>query len=524
MTFRVATESGVVVGETDGGARVWRGLPYAEPPVGAARWRRPTPVEPWAGVRDATRFGAVCTQHRLRAGGGVPATWPRSEDCLTLNVWVPPSEADDLRPVLVWVHGGAFVAGSGMLPDFNGARLAVEGDVVVVTLNYRLGTLGFLDLSSFGAGDERFDANVGLWDVIEALRWLRENAASFGGDPGRVTLAGESAGASVVTTLVAAPAARGLFHRAVALSPAPAAVYSADRMASYAQRLLRMVGAGLDDAASWRRIPAEALVDAGTRLLDEVDARYTGTIAFAPSVDGVLLPESPVDAALGGRTAPVPLITGTMRNEALLFLRARPHILPVAPPRVDRVFELLAEQRAARATSGGAGRAGSDERSDDDDAALQADVLAAYPGYPEREAVLDFAADSTFRIPTIRFAEGHGQVAPVWMYRCDFATPAERMARLDATHGTEIPLVFDTLDAPVGRLTMLLGGRSAAQRLGARIRRHLVGLARDGAPGFGWPRYAAPDRTTLVLDRDVRIARDPGARAREAWDAVDFLQ
>lgn len=165
-----------------------------------------------------------------------------------------------------------------------------------------------------------------------------------------------------------------------------------------------------------------------------------------------------------------------------------------------------------------------DDRGEDDDAALQDGVLAAYPGYPEREALLDFAGDSTFRIPTIRFAEGHGQVAPVWMYRCDFATPSERMARLDATHGTEIPLVFDTLDAPVGRLIVLLGGRSAAQRLGARIRTHLVGLAQDGTPGFGWPRYAPPDRTTLILDRDVRIARDPGGPTREAWAAVDFLR
>ena len=517
MTFRVVTESGVAVGESDGGARVWRGLPYAAPTVGEGRWRRPQPVEARTGTRDATRFGAACPQHRLRAGGGVPAAWPRSEDCLTLNVWAPPSDADDLRPVLVWVHGGAFVAGSGMLADFNGARLAAEGDVVVVTLNYRLGALGFLDLSSLGNHDESFDANVGLWDVIEALRWLRVNVAAFGGDPGRVTLAGESSGASVVTALLAAPPARGLFHRAVALSPAPAAAYSADRMASYARRLLELVGADLDDPASWRLLPADDLVAAGTRLLDEVDERYTGTIAFAPSVDGVLLPEAPVDAALGGRTAPVPLLTGTMRNEALLFLRARPRILPVAEPRVDRVFELLAEQRA------GSGDRSPDERADDD-AALQGGVLAAYPGYPEREALLDFAGDSTFRIPTIRFAEGHAQIAPIWMYRCDFATPSERMARLDATHGTEIPLVFDTLDAPVGRLTMLLGGRGAAQRLGGRIRSHLAALARDGTPGFGWPRYRPPERTTLILDREVRIARDPGGAMREAWDGVEFLR
>lgn len=507
MSFLAATASGVVLGESDGAARVWRGVPYADPPVGPWRWRAPRPVTPWAGVRDATRFGPACPQFRPRAAGAVGPELRRDEDCLTLNVWAPSDAdaADGPFPVVVWVHGGAFVSGAGSLPDFRGAGLAGLG-LVVVTVNYRVGAFGFLDLSSFSTPEVPFDTNLGLRDVTAALRWVRENVGAFGGDPDRVTVMGESAGASLVTALLASPPARGLFERAVAFSPAPAAVYSPGRMARYAGRFLDLVGADRERPETWRDVPAQALVEATTRLLLEVDESDTGTIAFAPVVDGDVVPEPPLDAAAAGRTVPVPLLVGTTRNEALLFLRARPRILPVTTDRVDRVFDALADQQGGVVPTD------------------PAEVLAGYPGFPAREAVLEFAADSTFRIPAIRFAEGHGQVAPVWMYRYDFATPAERMVRLDATHGTEIPLVFDTLDAPVGRLIVMLGGRAAAERLGARIRGHVADFARSGRPAFGWPRYVPPTRTTLILDRELRIAQDPQRQAREVWEQVEFLR
>ncbi|PJI85476.1 carboxylesterase/lipase family protein [Luteimicrobium subarcticum] len=512
MVFRVDTSRGALLGESDGPARVWRAIPYAAPPTGERRWRRPEPARPWSGIRDASRFGAACPQVRPRSGGGVAPSFPRDEDCLTLNVWAPADASDGPYPVVVWVHGGAFVAGASCLDDFNGSALAALG-AVVVTVNYRLGAFGFVDLSWASAtGAERagpvFDANSALWDVVEALRWVRDEIACFDGDPACVTLMGESAGGTLVTSLLAAPPARGLIHRAVALSPAVAAVYSAARMRRYAQRLLGLVGADVDRPGTWRDVPADALVAAAWTLLEEVDEHDTGTIAFAPVTDGDLLPEPPVDAALGGRTAPVPLLVGTTRNEALLFVRARPKILPVDVDRMDRVLDSLARQ---------GGRPG-------DSVAFRDVLAAAYPGYPARSALLDLAADSTFRIPTTRFADGHSRVAPVWMYRYDFATPSERMARLDATHGTEIPLVFDTLDAPVGRLIVMLGGRAAAERLGARIRAHLVAFARTGRPEFGWPRYEPSGRTVLVLDRELRIARDPDGRRRQAWDGIEFLR
>lgn len=502
--FRASTSRGALLGESDGPARVWRGVPYAAP---ARRWRRPEPPEPWTGVRAATRFGPACPQFRPRAGGGVPPSFPRDEDCLTLNVWAPADPGEGPYPVLVWVHGGAFVAGAASLDDFRGASLAALG-VVVVTVGYRLGAFGFADLSAAasdaGWDGEPFEPNVGLWDVVAALRWVREEIGAFDGDPAAVTLMGESSGGTLVTTLVASPYGRGLFDRAVALSPAVAAVYSRERMTRYGRRLVELAGADPGSPEGWRDVPAEVLVQAGTALLHEVDAGDTGTIAFAPVVDGDLVPEPPAETAADGRTSPVPLVVGTTRNEALLFLRARPQILPVNAERVDRVFDALARQL--------------------DSDAFRQQVVGAYAGYPSRPALLELAADSTFRIPTIRFAEGHERVAPVWMYRYDFATPSERVARLDATHGTEIPLVFDTLDAPVGRLIVMLGGRAAAERLGARIRAHLVAFVRTGRPELGWPRYAPPARTTLLLDRELALAQDPDPRTREAWEGIEFLR
>jgi para-nitrobenzyl esterase len=279
-------------------------------------------------------------------------------------------------------------------------------------------------------------------------------------------------------------------------------------MARYAARFLETLGADPTRPETWRDVSAGTLVAAGNRLLGEVDGSDTGTIAFAPVIDGDLIPRAPVDEALAGRTAPVPLVIGTTRHEALLFLRARPHILPVTTERVDRVFDALAEQAGA-----------SSPLTPD-----PTELLTGYPGYPSREALLDLASDSTFRIPAIRLAQAHTRVAPVWMYRYDFATRSERMARLDATHGTEIPLVFDTLDAPVGRLIVMLGGRASAERLGSRIRTHLVEFVRRGRPAFGWPRYVVPERATLLLDRDLQIALDPRRRAREAWEGVEFLR
>src|ERR1700739_2851854 len=243
----VETTVGPVLGADDGEIRTWKGIRYAAPPVGALRFRMPEPPQRWTEVADATSFGPACPQP---AFPNMPLDLgaPQGEDCLMLNVWVAAhTEPGDAKPVLVWLHGGAYILGSGSQPLYDGRRLVTGGDVVVVTVNYRMGALGFLDLSSF-TGRRRFDSNIGLHDVLAALRWVRDNIAAFGGDPQRVTLFGESAGAGIVTTLLGTPAAEGLFAGAIAQSSPATSVYDRERAQRVAISVLDKLGIAPSDA------------------------------------------------------------------------------------------------------------------------------------------------------------------------------------------------------------------------------------------------------------------------------------
>ncbi len=229
---------GPVRGYADGSVFVWKGIPYAAPPVGDLRFRSPVPASPWSDVLDAAAFGAMAPQGHDTSVPLDP-TMRIDEDCLTVNVWAPRPDGTP-RPVMVWIHGGAYCLGSSAQPIYDGRLLAERGDVVLVTFNYRLGTLGFLDLSSFSTASRTFESNLGLRDQIAALEWVRDNIAAFGGDPDEVTVFGESSGGGSITTLMTVPRAEGLFHRAIAQSPPSTSVYGAERAASVAARFLEI--------------------------------------------------------------------------------------------------------------------------------------------------------------------------------------------------------------------------------------------------------------------------------------------
>ena len=299
----VDTDAGPVRGIDDGQVRAWKGIRYAAAPEGQLRWRAPRPPERSTEVVDALEFGAISPQPKspIPLGTGAHA----SEDCLFLNVWTPSGVASGAaKPVMVWVHGGAYIFGAASQPLYDGRVLATRGDVVVVTLNYRMGAFGFLDLTGF-EGPQRFDSNLGLRDVLRALEWVRDNIAGFGGDPQNVTLFGESAGAGIITTLLTAPAAAGLFAKAIAQSSPATSVYDRSRAHTVAQLVLDRVGATIDEA---RAVPVDALVEASAHVFDHVPTATPGTLAFAPSVDGDLVPDYPVKLAREGRSHPVPLL------------------------------------------------------------------------------------------------------------------------------------------------------------------------------------------------------------------------
>ncbi|WP_424466720.1 carboxylesterase/lipase family protein [Pseudoclavibacter helvolus] len=511
----VETANGVLRGAADGATERWLGIRYAEAPTGERRWRAPVPVGAWGGVVDARIAGPIAPQPRMKAMD-VGANAITDEDCLFVNVWRPADAGlPDATPraVMVWVHGGAYVLGGTTQPVFDGAALAARGDVVVVTLGYRLGGLGFLELSTLEGAEGQFDSNVGLRDVLCALEWVRSNIASFGGDPARITLFGESAGAGIVSTLLATPSASGLFAAAIVESSPATSVYGLKRAKVVAERFAEKLGAeGLravaSDGRDWsalRDLPVSSVIETAGELFAEIPTEFPGTLAFAPVVDGGLVPEHPVTVLSEGRGLPVPLIIGTNRDEATFFKLAKSPLLPVGETALTTMItEIAAENPSVEMPD-------------------REHILDAYEGVRQRMVGLGIARDVGFRMPTLWIAEGHSKVAPTFLYRYDFATPLLKVLRLGATHGSEIAYVWGNLDTDPRGLAYRLGGRRQAGEVSDRMLALWTSFARDGQPkdaglpgAVPWPPFGAA-RSTLVVDHEDRIVDDLDADLRAAW-------
>ena len=496
----VSCAAGAFAGVERDGVRLFAGIRYAAPPTGEARWRDPRPAAVPTGVTAASAFGAVAPQQVNRAMDLGPDP-VMDEDCLFLNVWVPDGADPRTRPVMVWVHGGAYTFGAGSQPLYDAARLARTGDVVVVTINYRIGGLGFLDLSGFSDGEHVFDGNLALKDVLVALTWVQANIAAFGGDPSRVTVFGESAGGGLVTTLLAVPRAEGLVHRVIAESSPVSSVYGRERSERVADRFLTILGER--DPAKLRRVPAERIVDAATRVFAEIPAADPGTIAFSPIIDGDLVPESPITVLSEGRALPIPLLIGTNKDEASFFRFMKSPLLPITDDQIDRMFaDLKVEDPLLTLPE-------------------MEQVRTAYEDTRHRAMGLGIARDVGFRMPTLWTVEGHSRIAPTYLYRFDHATPFLRLIGLGATHGSELPYVWGAVDGPTKGPVFRLGGRHAAQRISHRVMRRWAAFAHGGAPdaadAIAWPAFDEQRRATLVIDGVDRVVDDLDAALRAGW-------
>jgi para-nitrobenzyl esterase len=498
----VSTAYGKVRGLRKGGVAQWRGIPYAEPPVGPLRFLPPRPPVPWSGERDATRFGPIAEQSRDARHAmlsGVSDKLAMGEDCLVLNVLSPAAD-DAKRPVVVWIHGGAFVMGSGSQPLYNGSSFVTRHDLVVVTINYRLGLFGLLYLGELAG--EAYRGNVTLLDQLAALRWVRENIGAFGGDPARVTIMGESAGAIAIGSLLGAPEAKGLFDRAILQSGA-SGLRPPDRddAAAVARGVLAELGVGVDGLAG---VPAERLIAAQEQIL-----RARGIGAFAPFVDGELLPRPPTEAVRDGASVHVPLLLGSNRDEWTLFdVLLGPAALEASKAQLiarlgDDVLRIHAAYRDAIAARAPA-------------------IGTARTREPDAAAWVDVAGDVGLRVPVMRLAEAQARHAPVWMYRFDWESPAFG-GRFGATHALELPFVWNQLELPVA--SFLLGDDAAGARaLALQLHDAWAAFIRGGEPAAAglpaWPRYEAPRRATMLLDRESRVADDPDAEIRALWSEL----
>ncbi|QHC69222.1 carboxylesterase family protein [Rathayibacter sp. VKM Ac-2801] len=451
----------------DGVARAFLGVPYAGD---AARFRPAPPVEAWSGSREA-----------VRSGPSAPQTSGGSESgCLTVNVWTPDAAAGS--PVLVWIHGGLHVAGSNAEPFCDGARLAARTGTVVVAVNHRLGALGFLTLDHLLGQEYRDSANLGLHDVIAALEWVRDEIAAFGGDPARVTLAGQSAGATSAAMLLAAPRAEGLFSRAVLQSANPERIGSRRYGEDVTAELLGLLGAAPERLLD---LPWPHLIEAQDRLLAQRSAAGPNTVAvLRPSLDGRLLTRDPVSAVAEGASSGVDLIVTTNVNEGSGAVDLRAPDAAELRAQLDRHLGALLP----------GGSAGSYRW------ALAADLERTPTDAEALEACL---ADEIYRQPSQRLLDARAAAtgstrAALFAWRADDTR--------GATHSLELPFLFRSLDTARDEV-----GPGAPQRLSDEVSARWAAFAASGDPG--WPDYGT-ERTTLVLDDPVRVVDAPREHLR----------
>ena len=501
MSTLVETGLGKVEGFEADGVRVFRGIPYAKPPVGARRFRAPEKPEPWAGVRDATLYGAAAPQPPLMMqmlpGFDIGT---QSEDCLTLNVYAPASASQaHKKPVMVWIHGGGFVIGAGSQSIYDGKRLARRGDLVVVTINYRLGALGFLELEH----QDGATSNAGLLDQVLALEWVRDHIEAFGGDPNDVTIFGESAGGMSVGTLLGTPAARGLFHKAIPQSGACQAIHDREGALAVTDALLKLLGVGRRDVAALRDVPVDALMKAQQGIAIQMLSGDGGTLLpFQPSIDGQVLARHPLDLVREGAARDVRLLAGTTRDEWKLFGMMDPELRQLDAAKIARRIE--------RRLPGADG-----DR-------IAAGYRATRPDADWASIWLAIETDRVFRVPAIRTAEAQLAHQPdVFMYLFSWESPGFG-GLFGACHAIEIAFVFDCLDLPGGE--HFVGKGPDAERLVHQTADAWVSFANSGRPSHerlgDWPRYDAERRATMELGPVCSVLDDPAAQERALWDGV----
>jgi para-nitrobenzyl esterase len=497
-TVRVTTAAGTVEGFTRDGVNRWRSIPYARSPVGVLRFRAPQPAQSWPGVRHCHGFTKCAPQERRYTMVGVGKYQPMGEDCLTLNVVTPEAADSESLPVMVFVHGGGYILGSSATPIYDGAGLARRG-CVYVSVNYRLGALGCLDLSSLSNQDITFESNLFLRDLVLALRWVRENIAGFGGDPDNVTIFGESAGAHAVIALVAVPEAEGLFAHAISESPATGMVRSREVAAEFAGRFATLLGVRKQDAPDALRNASPAqLVAAQNRLIDGGMQDMLGAFPIGPVSGDDYLPLDPVEAIRQGKAHRVPLIVGTNAEEGRLFTRFLP-LLPTTEPMIEA---LLAEVEPA----------------------VRERITGAYPDYPDRSACLRLGGDFAFSSAAWEVAEAHSRHAPAYLYRYDYAPRVLRWSGLGATHATELLAVFGIYRTRLGALLTAAADRRSALRVTNEVQRRWLSFARTGVPGDDWPAYTDTDRAVMVFDRKSHLEFDPHPERRIAWQGFTLAR
>jgi para-nitrobenzyl esterase len=506
MDHVVEVTGGKVEGFEMDGIAVFLGIPFAAPPTGERRWLPPEPVQPWTGIRETKALSPIAPQIVAPPDSGSPlrtgfqpdtrlGVQPSpSEDCLYLNVWTPAPDRGK-RPVMFWIHGGGFTGGSGSSPVYNGGVLAGRGDVVVVTINYRLNVFGFLRLADVTGGRIPSTGSEGMLDQLAALQWVRENIGAFGGDPGNVTIFGESAGGGSVGALLGMPAAKGLYHKAIAQSGSASFLSTRDDGSRYAERFLEAASIEGSDAGALRALTMEQVLRAYVKSLPVP----RGVRSPMPVIDDEAFPEMPIDAMEKGSADGIPLMAGTMADEWRLWMAMDQAIVDMPEGRMFGRFSRMMP------------------RWDLTDTVAAYRRLLAERSVPTtaQEIYLAIMTARMFWVPTVRMLEVQEQRGnPAYAYRITWRSPLEG-GRYGACHGMDVGLLWGA------HRTDFFGKGPAADALSAGIQDAWLAFARTGDPsceGLGeWPAYGE-SRNTMILGEKSGVQEAPLEEERRIWD------
>jgi para-nitrobenzyl esterase len=509
MSIRVETSSGVVFGNTVNGVHSFKGIPFAQAPLGVLRFAAPMPPSDWIGERSCESFGPISMQHIDPLSVMIPGCeWnfyspgPRqSEDCLNLNIWTQGSSGS--RPVLFWIHGGAFLAGSGTGAWSDGTEFAKQHDVVVVTMNYRLGALGFLAIGD-DTRSSGLSCNAGLLDQIRALTWVQENIEAFGGDPDRVCIFGESAGAMSVATLMGVPLAQGLFSRAIVQSGHCNTLQNRSEALAVSEQFLSQLGVPIDNAISDLRIISnESLLSAQGIVAAGAPA------PFRMVVDGEIVPRAPIESIASGLMSSVPLLIGTNTDENTLFRRMGWGPGKSSGGLIDRVQSLVAK----------------DTNDDGRQNELVSELLDLYGSESgDTDDIWDvITTDRMWRVPARELMDAHALAGgSVYAYEFALRSPV-RNGELRACHAMEIPFVFGNLDR-MGVNEFVgddLGRDSPARVVSDQMNRSWAEFAAGGVPrgpsGSPWDRYSVENEKQMYFGMDIQLRRDPHSERLSWW-------
>jgi para-nitrobenzyl esterase len=506
----VETTTGKVRGRRSRGVSAFLGIPYGAD-TSTHRFQPAQAPASWTGVRDCALLGAQAPQMEFNAaavagaGADLKSDFVKqvigtfragmqvgneSEECLFLNVYTPADTPTGKRPVMVWMHGGGFAIGSAGDPQYDGSALCRRGDVVVVTLNHRLNALGYLYLGALH-DDFSDSGNVGQLDIVLALKWVKDNIAAFGGDAGNVTIFGQSGGGAKVSTVLAMPPARGLFHKAIIQSGPGLAMDDRGKAAELGERTLASLGIAKGDVHRLQSINYRALIDAASASQRRDDRR-----SLSPVVDGRSLPGDPFTPAAPEVSRDIPIIVGTTKDEGTLFLSADPNFRDMTAEQAHALIAAMAADRG--------------------DAAYKL-YQSLRPADPPTYWVTAAMTDRMTRMDSIRLAERKAaqQSAPVFMYRLDWQTPILDGA-MRSPHGLDVPLVFDNVDKKPG----ILGTGPEPKQIAAIMSQAWINFARTSNPSqrnLAWPGYDTASRQTMMFDVGSHTMSDPDGAARAFW-------